>query len=258
MAHKTINTEQGHWLLAKMGKKVLRPGGKELTLKLVDALKLETTDKIIEFAPGIGFTAEVLINQNPLHYTGVEINEEAAAKLRHKFRGLNCDIVTASASQSGLATDSCDKLIAEAMLTMQADHRKEEIIREAYRLLKPGGLYAIHELCLIPEDLPEEQKDEIRQTLAKTMHVNARPLTKLEWAKLFEKEGFKIKKVFTSPLHILERKRLIEDEGWWGAAKIGFNVLTHPKAKEKILEIKSLFKYYQNHLTAFGFILEKN
>lgn len=257
MAHQTINTEQGHWLLAKMGKKVLRPGGKELTLKLVDGLAITATDYVVEFAPGMGFTAQLMLKQHPLHYTGVEINREAADKLRRKLSGLNGRVLTASAEQSGLENGCADKLMAEAMLTMQADYRKVEIIKAAHRLLKPGGLYAVHELCLVPEDLQEETKETIRRTLAKTMHVNARPLTQKEWTVLFENEGFKVKSIYFSPLHILEFNRLIADEGWRGAAKIGFNVLTHPKAKAKIIEIRSLFRKYQNQLTAFGFILEK-
>ena len=30
-----MNMEQGHWVLAKLGKKVLRPGGKELTHEMI-------------------------------------------------------------------------------------------------------------------------------------------------------------------------------------------------------------------------------
>ncbi len=59
MKDKIIDSEQGHWILAKMGKKVLRPGGKELTLKLVEGLDISNEDAVIEFAPGMGYTAEV-------------------------------------------------------------------------------------------------------------------------------------------------------------------------------------------------------
>ena len=31
----TLNQKQGHWILAKLGKRVLRPGGRELTEKLI-------------------------------------------------------------------------------------------------------------------------------------------------------------------------------------------------------------------------------
>ena len=48
--------------------------------------------------------------------------------------------------------DSKDKIIGEAMITMHADHRKSEIVREAHRILKKGGLYAVHELGLTPEN----------------------------------------------------------------------------------------------------------
>ena len=36
MSEQSMNSIQGHWALAKMGKKVLRPGGKELTNNAVD------------------------------------------------------------------------------------------------------------------------------------------------------------------------------------------------------------------------------
>lgn len=44
---------QGHWILAKMGKRVLRPGGKELTKKLVSELHIQQDDDLVEFAPAL-------------------------------------------------------------------------------------------------------------------------------------------------------------------------------------------------------------
>ena len=43
----------GHWLLAKMGKRVLRPGGLRLTHQLLAALDIQSTDRVIEFAPDL-------------------------------------------------------------------------------------------------------------------------------------------------------------------------------------------------------------
>ena len=92
MSNKIINTEQGHWLLAKMGKKVLRPGGKELTMKLIQGLDITHLDRVVEFAPGIGFTAFKVLKLNPKSYTGVELNEEAAMHLKRKINGRNRNI----------------------------------------------------------------------------------------------------------------------------------------------------------------------
>ena len=257
MKSKTIDTGQHHWILAKMGKKVLRPGGKELTLKLVEGLSISSEDAVVEFAPGMGYTAAIILKKNPRSYTGIELNEEAAKKLKQNFIGSSPKIVNANAAQTGLEDASADKVIGEAMLTMQADHRKSEIIKEAYRLLKKGGLYGIHELGLTPNDIDLKVKGSIQRKLAQETRVNARPLTRDEWCELLKNEGFKIKEVYSSPMHLLEPKRVISDEGFFRTLKIGFNILTHPEAKKRIMKIRSIFREYETHMAAFGIIAEK-
>jgi hypothetical protein len=42
----------GHWLLARLGKRVLRPGGRQLTQRMIKALNIQPSDAVIEFAPG--------------------------------------------------------------------------------------------------------------------------------------------------------------------------------------------------------------
>ena len=157
-ANQKLNMEQGHWLLAKMGKKVLRPGGKELTLQLMGNMSIGTKDDVVEFAPGMGYTAALTLAKHPKSYTGVELNEEAAALLRRKIQGKDRQIVVGNACNCPLKSGTADKVYGEAMLTMQADHRKAEIVREAFRLLKPGGLYGIHEIALVPDTMAEADK----------------------------------------------------------------------------------------------------
>lgn len=259
MSNKTINTEQGHWILAKMGKKVLRPGGRELTEKLVDSLHISKEDDFVEFAPGMGFTANMVLHKHPRSYSGIELNEEAASNLKVKIIGApNAEIINASAAHTGLPDCCANKVLGEAMLTMQADHRKSEIIREAFRILKAGGLYGIHELGLAPDDLNSESKQEIQKSLAQVIKVNARPLTRSEWCCLLEKEGFKIKEVYASPMHLLEPRRVIADEGVIRTLKIAFNVLTHPQARKRITTMRQIFRKYENHMTAYAIIAEKS
>ncbi|MGF7232035.1 class I SAM-dependent methyltransferase [Arachidicoccus sp.] len=248
---------QAHWLLAKLGKTVLRPGGKELTLKLVHSLGISTGENVLEFAPGMGATAALLLKQHPKSYTAVEANENAAKNLQKKFIGKNVHVIIGNAAQSCQENESKDKVLGEAMLTMQADHRKSEIIREAYRILRKGGLYGIHELCLQPEGLDENTKADIQKNLALAMHVNARPLTAAEWTALFEKEGFKVKEVLFSPMHLLEFKRLIADEGVFRSLKIWFNILIYRNARKRVLEMRHLFRKYQPHINAISIIAEK-
>lgn len=257
MGNTTINQEQGHWLLAKMGKKILRPGGRALTRKMIQELKIRSTDEVVEFAPGLGFTAQLTLAHHPQSYVGIELNQEAAAQLKNKFKGANRAIINNSAAQTGLPSLSKDKVYGEAMLTMQADHRKAEIIREAARILKPGGYYGIHELSLTPDDLPEADKAEIQKGMAKAIKVNARPLTQKEWASLLENEGFEIISVHTNSMDLLKTKRVLADEGLFRSLKIGFNVLTHPHERKRILGMKNTFRKYENHLNAVALIARK-
>lgn len=252
-----IEKEQAHWLLAKLGKRVLRPGGKQLTLKIIKSLQISKNDNILEFAPGMGATASLLLSYHPKSYTAVEANESAAKNLQKKFNGKNSHIIIGNAAQSHIKDESIDKILGEAMLTMQANHRKSEVIQEAYRILREGGLYAIHELCLEPENISEETKEDIQKNLAITMHVNARPLTIVEWENLFKNEGFSIKEVFFSPMRLLELKRVIADEGIFRSIRIGVNILIHQKARRRLMEIRHLFRKYQSHLNAISIVVEK-
>ena len=239
---QNMNTSQGHWILAKMGKRVLRPGGKELSLKMIEGLNITPSDDVVEFAPGLGFTAGITLEKNPKSYTGVELNEEAAGILKKRLVGKKINIIIGNAAESTLESNSVDKVYGEAMLTMHADHRKSEIIREAYRILKPGGLYGIHELGLTPNELSADKKAEIQKELALSVKVNARPLTVEEWSELLEREGFSIVKVEINPMHLLEPKRMIDDEGFCRTLKIVFNILTNPDARRRILGMRKVFR----------------
>ncbi len=255
---KHMDEKHGHWLLAKMGKTVLRPGGKELTLELMEGLAINEQDSIVEFAPGMGFTASIALKNGPRSYVGIELNQEAAERLREKINGDGREIRIANAANTDLPADTADKVYGEAMLTMQADHRKSEIIAEAHRILKNGGLYGIHELGLTPDDLDSDTKAQIQRELAEVIKVNARPLTRPEWQGLLEKEGFSVEKVMTKPMHLLEPQRLIDDEGFFRAARFGLNVLTNSEARQRIKAMRQVFRKYGDHMNAIALIASKN
>src|ERR1035438_7074641 len=67
MPGEALKTEKmpGHWLLARLGKRVLRPGGRQLTHRMIEALNIGPKDVVIEFAPGLGETARLTLKRNP-------------------------------------------------------------------------------------------------------------------------------------------------------------------------------------------------
>lgn len=257
MGNENMSSSQGHWILAKMGKKVLRPGGKELTYRMMSALDISEKDDVVEFAPGLGFTAEIALWQHPQSYRGIELNEEAATLLRNKIYGSGREIIVANAAHSTLPSSSATRVYGEAMLTMHADHRKVEIVKEANRILVCGGFYGIHELGLTPDDVDDHLKRQIQRELAQVIRVNARPLTVTEWETILTDQGFTIRKAMTNPMRLLEPGRMVDDEGLLRSLKIGFNILRHPQARKRILAMRSVFRKYKEHLNAVAIVAEK-
>lgn len=251
---KTQNAP-GHWILAKMGKKVLRPGGKELTEKLISGLNISSADDIVEFAPGLGFTCGLALEKTPKSYTGVDADQDAIGLLKEKFPKNNVNFMLGNAQKTEISDATKDKVYGEAMLTMHSNHQKAEIIKEANRILKKGGLYAIHEMGLV--DLDETLKNTIQKELAATIKVNARPLTKDEWTSLLEEQGFVVKEVFINDMLLLEPKRLIDDEGLFRALKIVWNIMKDSVARKRISDMRDVFRRYQAHLNSIAIIAQK-
>lgn len=257
MVEKRMNMEQGHWVLAKLGKKVLRPGGKALTQAMLNAMNITPDDDVVEFAPGLGYTAKLALSRHPHSYTAVELNAEAAQRVRDNVQDDTINIVIGNASETGLPDKSASKVYGEAMLTMQSKQQKQAIIGEAARLLRPGGLYGIHEIGIFPDDTPQEVRREIESDLAKGIKTNVRPLTVADWKQLLEDNGFDISFIESKPMHLLERKRVIADEGLWSFICIVFRMLKNPVARKRVLEMRSIFRKHAHHINAICIVARK-
>jgi ubiquinone/menaquinone biosynthesis C-methylase UbiE len=252
MSSKSLDYEKmpGHWLLASLGKKVLRPGGLELTRHMLNSLNVNEKDVVVEFAPGLGITAQMTLKANPGEYIGIEQDEAAASSVRKYLTGESRSCIVASAERTGLPDQSASVIYGEAMLTMQAPAQKKRIVSEAKRLLKPGGKYAIHEMCLFPDDLEAKTKEGIQKDLSQAIRVNARPLTVTEWKQLLEEHGFRVTNVKTAPMHLLHPRRMVQDEGFGGVLKIVSNVIRHPKARKRVLGMRRQFLKHGQYLQA--------
>ncbi len=250
---------QGHWLLAKLGKKVLRPGGKKLTNWMIDNAN-PTNKRVVEFAPGLGITAAEILDRNPKTYTGVDQDPDATTattlSTKQARLGIPTEVINGVASDTGLPTGSADLVVGEAMLTMQGEKGKAAIVSEANRILATGGRYAIHELLLTPNNVDQTVADNLRKALATTIKVNARPLTATEWSELLENNGFKVLSIKVAPMGLLQPKQMIEDEGP-RVLKIMFNLARNPQARKRVLAMRKVFSENAQNLGAISIIAEK-
>lgn len=251
------NKMPGHWLLARLGKRVLRPGGLELTHRLLAALDIQSGDSVVEFAPGLGVTARLTLNQHPASYTAIERDELAAGNLRILLKGARQKCLLGSAENTGLPASTATVVYGEAMLTMQGLSQKQQIVREAFRLLQPGGRYGIHEMCFVPENLDEDTQNAVEKGLSEVIHVGARPIMVKEWRVLLEAEGFRVEHEATTPMHLLEPIRLVNDEGILGAARFIWNLLLDKDARARVLAMRQLFKKHEAHIAAVMLVAVK-
>ena len=252
---RSTNVAAGHWVLARAGKRVLRPGGLKLTNRLLDAAELQDK-RVVEFAPGLGRTAAIMLERDIASYVGVDQDVDAVTRVQSVV-GSRGTVVNASAESTGLESDSAQVVVGEAMLTMQGEKGKRAIIAEAFRLLESGGVYAIHELGLTPDTIDAELADQLRKRLAKTIRVNARPLTRREWCGLLEEAGFDIEWVGTEPMALLSMRRNLADEGFGGVLRILRNVARDRDLRHRVLEMRRTFNEYRDNLTGIAIIARK-
>ncbi|MGV1009814.1 MAG: methyltransferase domain-containing protein [Dermatophilaceae bacterium] len=245
----------GHWVLARLGKRVLRPGGRQLTTTLLAHAAIAGAD-VVELAPGLGRTARDILDLGPRSYLGVDADAQAVAAVTALAGGRGSAIV-ADASSTGLPDASVDVVVGEAMLTMQGEKAKAAIVSEAARVLRPGGRYAVHELALVPDDIDEAVKTEIRQSLARSIRVNSRPQTLAEWRSLLEGAGLVVERVDTAPMALLEPRRLVADEGLGGAVRFVAKLLTHPDARTRVLAMRHTFRSHQDAMLAVALVARK-
>lgn len=246
----------GHWVLARLGKRVLRPGGRELTDFIQTELHIGNHDDLVEFAPGIGAT---LRSRNGVFgsYHGVEQNPEALAALQKAFaHDSRVQFSQGNAEEPPLG-DACASVVwGEAIMTMQNRSTKAAIVAQAYRLLRSGGRYAMHEIAL-NEDVDDEERHALYNDLAEQVKMPVRPLKVSEWKELLEQNGFRIRTAKTLPMHLLEPRRILADEGWSGMIRIFCNAIRQPAARARVLGMRRAFRKHAHSMVAVGLVCEK-
>lgn len=237
-----------HWMLARLGKKVMRPGGLTLSLRMVDELGITPDDDVIDMWPGLGVTTQHTLAARPRSYTAIERGRAENARVQRVLHEPNHRGIVAPSHKTGLDSASASVIYGEALLTLEPAKRKTATVTEAARLLRPGGRYGIHELLLTPNGLTESAKDEIENVLTKVLHVLARPLTRDEWRRLLESQDFEIRHEETGKLLLLDVPTFVADEGILGTGAFLARSFAHPSVLPRLAELWKVFGRYRDNL----------
>ncbi|WP_313752044.1 class I SAM-dependent methyltransferase, partial [Mixta calida] len=144
--------------------------------------------------------------------------------------------------------NSFDVVINEAMLTMYADKAKQRLVREYYRVLKPGGCLLTHDIMLTRGEL-EAQADTQLQQVVKS---NVSPMTQPEWQALFYQNGFSQVATHHGPMTLMSPRGMLKDEGVLRTLKIIFNGL---KNRENRRRFVGMFRYFRSQRRQMNYIV---
>ncbi|MCC5877931.1 MAG: methyltransferase domain-containing protein [Candidatus Sumerlaeia bacterium] len=249
-------TMPGYWLLASLGKRVLRPGGIELTKRMLECLAIGQDDSVVEYAPGLGVTASLVLEKNPREYVAIERDAAASAMLSQGFDGnparrvINADATDPVPLPDGFAT----VVYGESMLTIHSEEKKDQVMAEVSRLLKPGGRYAMQELSILPEDISPAVAESIRRDVISAVRHPAWPKSTLQWREFMARHGFEIIAENQRPVRLLEPERLLEDEGAQRAFEFAWNILQDDVAIRRVREIRDVFTTHAQNLCGYSLV----
>ncbi len=155
---------------------------------LVSMLSNRKYEKAVDIATGTGFTA-IGISQLCDEVVGIDATpamlDEAKKNVTARGDVGNITFMEGTAESTGLPAGSCDLVTCR-----RAAHHFEDkpaFLKEASRILKPGGI-----LALVDFASPEQDTEGLMDTLEKirdTSHIHA--ASESEWFRLFDQTGLK-------------------------------------------------------------------
>ena len=69
--------------------------------------------------------------------------------------------------------------------------------------------------------------------------------------------GFQVEYSGYAPMRLLGPRRLIQDEGIWGALRLVKNICLQAPARRRVLAMRRVFGQYQDHISAIFLVVKK-
>lgn len=103
---------------------------------------VELGSRVLEIGPGPGITTE-LLHARVRELTCVEINAEYAAALSRRYVGQNVRVLCEDGAATSFPDASFDAAVCFTMLHhVPSVAQQDRLMREAARVLRPGGIFA--------------------------------------------------------------------------------------------------------------------
>jgi predicted O-methyltransferase YrrM len=253
MTQTQINfkTAPGHQVLAAAGKQALRPGGYTATEQLFAWANFQPGETVLELAASFGYSAIALARRYGVRVVGIEKNPDSVARAQTNIAAAGLinqvEVIEGDIFHLDQLKEQFDYVLAEAILTMQSNPGKAKILGGICDRLKPNGQFLSHELRAEGPNI-----DKIHQELSSTIRVNAVPLTTEDWLTACQQANLHVENHDIGPMSLLNPGRIAKEEGVPTLLTIGWNMITQPVLRQRILDMRNTFI---RHGSDLGYII---
>ncbi len=246
------NKIPGHFFLANLGKKRLRPGGKKATTFLIESVDFNHK-KVLEVACNQALTSCEIATKYDCQIEALDINQKALVKaqkyLDQKKLNHKIHLQQGNAFSLPYPDNSFDIVINEAFLTMNQNVIKQKALQEYFRVLKPGGFLLTHDIMYLHDDqfVPE---------MIATINMHAEPLSYDGWLNLFQDQGFVIRDTDHGKMTLMTPKGMLKDEGLINLIKIFRNGMKKEN-KDTFVKMRKFFSKHSHEMNYLAIVSQK-
>jgi len=198
-------------LAAWIGKKVIHPGGRFSTRRVLKAAALTDGLKVLEVGCGVGTLAIALARRHAIELVAIDIDPQMLVRAREAVAdaGVEERVSVRDTNVEALPWPdaSFDRIIVESV-TMFTDH--ERAIAEMMRVLKPGGILVDHEFAWSRPPTPS------RARRFASLFGSGRCELPTFWKAAYESAGLGQVQTMTGPVLNFTPPGILIDEGPMG------------------------------------------
>ncbi len=195
-------------LAALLGKRVIHPGGRFSTRRVLSAARLESGLRVLEVGCGVATTSLRMARRHGVHVTAIDIDPAMLERARYAVQRSGVadlvDVRQADVTSLPFADASFDRVVVESV-NMFVD--RDRALAEIMRCVRPGGRVVDHEFCWARP--PSARSERVFGEL----FAGGWCVTPDQWDELYREVGLVDRSTDTGPVLNFTPPGMLIDEG---------------------------------------------